>query len=73
MHKQMPYTVIYYKDNSFMEKQKFDRALFGATTQPNLLQLSKTMLINITFIGSKVIQNTAKNHGKVLISKSIHL
>lgn len=50
-----------------MEKQKFDRALFGATTQPNLLQLSKTMLINITF------QNTAKNHGKVLISKSIHL
>lgn len=56
-----------------MEKQKFDRALFGATTQPNLLQLSKTMLINITFIGSKVIQNTAKNNGKVLISKSIHL
>lgn len=41
-----------------MEKQKFDKALFGATTQPNLLQLSKTMLINITFIGSKVIQNT---------------
>lgn len=56
-----------------MEEQKFDRALFGATTQPNLLQLSKTMLINITFIGSKVIQNTAKNSGKVLISKSIHL
>lgn len=55
-----------------MEKQKFDRALFG-TTQPNLLQISKTMHINITFIGSKVIQNTAKNHGKVLISKSIHL
>lgn len=40
-----------------MEKQKFDRALFG-TTQPNLLQISKTMHINITFIGSKVIQNT---------------
>lgn len=56
-----------------MEKQKFDRALFGATTQPNFLQISKTVHINIIFIGSKVIQNTAKNNGKVLISKSIHL